>query len=613
MHTSDKHQSWKKRFKVSSFSASGIAKKAPEKGILLSNQSGFTQWYVWQRENSRLTQLKETDGGHTNPMTLSPLGESAYTLSDRSGNEIGHYVRYDLSKGIDQEPIDISPDLPLYASGGFAISGDGHRLGFIAVYDNHFFIYTANILDNARLETPQLTYAAPYSLFGLTFSKDGSIIFVNANAGGGGLTFFLLAIDAESGEEIARLSDGEGVDTRFQRPSPLSGESRILGSTSKHGTETLLLWDPIANRREDLIFTGIEGSVQALDWSPDGNTLLCAAVSQAEPILFTYTRSDQSTTVLSPPPGIIGQAYFTPNGSEIIAHHQDSTTPSRIISLDPLSGKMFSILFEDQALPAGIQWESVHFQSTDGEMIQGWLATPQGTGPFPLILNTHGGPTAVQLEVYSADAQTWLEHGFAYCSINYRGSITFGKGFEKKIWGDLGHWEVEDMVAARQWLIDKEIAHENAIFVEGRSYGGYLTLQSMGLYPGLWAGGMGTVAIADWSIQYEDTADTLRSYQVSLLGGTPTSAPESYRRGSPISYIERVDAPVMIIQGRHDTRTPARPIEVYEAEMKRLGKEIEVHWYETGHGGAKASTAEAIRHMELRLAFAKRVMQSKNV
>jgi dipeptidyl aminopeptidase/acylaminoacyl peptidase len=131
---------------------------------------------------------------------------------------------------------------------------------------------------------------------------------------------------------------------------------------------------------------------------------------------------------------------------------------------------------------------------------------------------------------------------------------------------------------------------------------------SLSLYPDLWAGGMAGIAIADWSVQYEDTADVLRGFQTTLLGGTPQTAPEQYAKSSPITYAERVKAPVLIIQGRNDTRTPARPVELYEAKLKLLGKEIEVEWYETGHAGSFADAELGMRHQERMMRFAYRVL-----
>jgi dipeptidyl aminopeptidase/acylaminoacyl peptidase len=239
-------------------------------------------------------------------------------------------------------------------------------------------------------------------------------------------------------------------------------------------------------------------------------------------------------------------------------------------------------------------------------MIQGWLGVPEGKGPFPVILHTHGGPVVVATELFLPSSQCWMDHGFAFLTINYRGSITFGREFQEKIWGNPGHWEVEDMAAAREWLVREGIARPDAILLTGGSYGGYNTLMALGKQPDLWAGGMALVAISDWAMLYEDSADTLKGYLVALFGGTPQEKPEQYRLSSPITYAQQVSAPVLIIQGRNDTRTPSRPVEVYERELKELGKPIEVQWYDAGHLGA--GVERDIQDYEIMLRFAYRVL-----
>jgi dipeptidyl aminopeptidase/acylaminoacyl peptidase len=117
---------------------------------------------------------------------------------------------------------------------------------------------------------------------------------------------------------------------------------------------------------------------------------------------------------------------------------------------------------------------------------------------------------------------------------------------------------------------------------------------------------MAGIAIADWTMMYEDSADSLKGYQVALFGGTPQEKPEQYRVSSPITNAENVKAPVLIIQGRNDTRTPARPVQVYEQKLKELGKSIEVHWFDAGHTGA--GIEQDIRNHELMLRFAYRVL-----
>ena len=107
-------------------------------------------------------------------------------------------------------------------------------------------------------------------------------------------------------------------------------------------------------------------------------------------------------------------------------------------------------------------------------------------------------------------------------------------------------------------------------------------------------------------MQYEDSSDALKGYEVALFGGTPQEKAEQYRISSPITYAENVKAPILIIQGRNDTRTPARPIEVYEQKLKDLGRSVEVHWFDAGHWGA--GVEHDIQHCEIMLRFAYRVL-----
>jgi dipeptidyl aminopeptidase/acylaminoacyl peptidase len=257
-------------------------------------------------------------------------------------------------------------------------------------------------------------------------------------------------------------------------------------------------------------------------------------------------------------------------------------------------------------VPPGHAWKSVTFPSSDGTIIQAWLSLPEGEGPFPTILHTHGGPTGVMNETFSASAQAWVDHGFAFLTVNYRGSTTFGKVFQNQIVGDLGHWEVEDVRAALDWLITHGIAERGRILKTGYSYGGYMTLMCMGRLPEYFAGGMAGIAIADWNLMYEDQAPTLRGYQVALFGGTPETQGEQYRISSPITYLENVKAPILIIQGRNDTRCPVRQMQVYLDKAKELHKDIRIEWFNAGHGSMNVE--ESIHHQKLMIDFAYEVL-----
>jgi dipeptidyl aminopeptidase/acylaminoacyl peptidase len=309
---------------------------------------------------------------------------------------------------------------------------------------------------------------------------------------------------------------------------------------------------------------------------------------------------------LAHPSGTFNSGYYF-DADTIYVNMQDSQHPTQVVALDATSGAQKAVVLPASGqLPPSRKWRSVTFESAPGVMIQAWVATPDGQGPWPMILETHGGPTAVETETYDAVAQAWLDHGFAFMSVNYRGSVTFGREFEQSIWGNLGTVEVDDMAAAYQWAVHNQIAQPDAVLLTGGSYGGYLTLQALGRRPELWAGGMALVAIADWRLMYEDQAETLRGYQRSLFGGTPDEKPEAHRVASPITYAEQVRAPILVIQGANDTRCPARQMRVYEEKLKALGKDIHVEWFDAGHGSRVSD--ERLKHMELMLNWAYRVL-----
>jgi len=117
---------------------------------------------------------------------------------------------------------------------------------------------------------------------------------------------------------------------------------------------------------------------------------------------------------------------------------------------------------------------------------------------------------------------------------------------------------------------------------------------------------MAGIAIADWATMYEDQADTLRGYQRALFGGTPQEKPEAHRDSSPITYAGAVRAPVLVIQGSNDTRCPPRQMRLYEDVMRQQGKDIQIHWFEAGHGSNAVD--QQIEHMEILLRFAYRVL-----
>ncbi|HRF95818.1 MAG TPA: prolyl oligopeptidase family serine peptidase, partial [Aggregatilineales bacterium] len=470
-----------------------------------------------------------------------------------------------------------------------------------------FQFYTMPIGEAGELGKPKPLYTSLALSFGPSLSHDGDYAVIATTERSKSTDMCLMAFnlaDTSAQQTVLILEEADGSIQPIGF-SPIAGDTRFLAQTDVSGYTRPLIWDVKTGDRIDIPLDDLEGDINTWGWSNDGKKLLLARLFQAQYQIYIYDLDKSLLTKINHPTGSYFFGTLSDDGTEIFSISSDATHPARVVAISVADGSTRTVLAAGD-VPASRPWRSIHVQSTGGATIQAWVATPEGEGPFPTILHTHGGPTAVQTETFSASAQTFLDHGFAWVSVNYRGSVTFGRDFERSILGMLGHREVDDMAAVTQWLIENGISQADSIILNGGSYGGYLTLQGLGKRPELWAGGMALVAIADWVLMYEDQAETLRGYQKSLFGGTPDELPDQHKKSSPINYVDNTRAPILVIQGENDTRCPARQMKVYEAKLKEAGKDIHIHWFNAGHGSR--AMEQNIEQHELMLRWLYRVL-----
>lgn len=590
---------WRKRFRASNILWAAVAHSNPQRGLICTDKDGVYQLYAWDVPSGELRQATHVPTGVLGGM-LSSDGNFIYFHKDEGGNEIGHFVRMPFFGGDVQ---DISPDLPFYSTSSITENRMGGVVGFVAAGQDGYKVYLKHGDDGV----PALLHHSETILRGPSLSSDGKLAVLGSTRGAKNLHFSFLVIDTQTCQTINELTD-ENASVQTAMFSPVAGDARLVGVTDRSGFGRPFLWNAVTGEREFLAVDDIPGFVRPCSWSDDAERILLVQIHQAQYQLYSYDVRAHQVTKLDHPAGTVGAwsgGIFMPDG-EIWTTWEDSSHPSCLIALDDKTGGQKRVVLQAGEAPAGKTVRSISLTSENGDPIQGWLAVPDGDGPFPTILETHGGPTWVMSPLFAPNAQCWLDHGFAYFSLNYHGSTTFGKAFEESIWGNLGDLEVQDMAAVYRWLVDNHVANPDQVLLTGASYGGYLTLQAIGRRPDLWAGGMALVAIADWKALYEDEADTLRGYQRAIFGGSPDEVPEATRKSSPITYVEQIQAPILVIQGENDTRCPARQMKQYEEKLRSLGKQIEVHWFNAGHGSL--AQEEQIKHQELMLNFAYRVL-----
>lgn len=602
---------WEARFRAPAIVLSSIAPGNPSVGLVTSNASGQSQLYRWDVSAGALHQLTHDPVGRTVGF-LSPDGRFVAFLRDEGGNEIGHWVVLPMDGGGE---IDMTPSFAPYAAESFAFSRYEHMVAFVTASDDQFAVRVGRLSDDGQIDDLRNVHLGTASCDDVSLSSAGSIVAFASAHRSTGFEFSVLTIGLGSGEAGRELWDGPGTSVRAFAFAPGRGDTRLLATSNAAGPERTLIWDAATGARVDLPTETSDGDIVPLDWSADGREVLLCRIHEAVQTLLVWDLDGNVVRVLDHPTGaLLGylrpqSSYFHPNGTEIVARWEDFANPRRLIALDRRTGKQTRTLLEAGEVPPGHAFRSISYRSADGTPIQAWLGVPEGDPPYPVVLETHGGPTAATFANFSPGAQAFVDKGFSVLSINYRGSTSFGREFEHAIWGRLGELEVQDMEAARTWLIENGMARADEILLTGWSYGGYLTLLGLGRQPDLWAGGIAGIAIADWAMSYEDSSDILRGYQRMLFGGTPEEKADAYRTGSPMTYVDDVRAPVLIIQGRNDTRTPARPVEVYVNRLKSRGHPVEIEWFDAGHTGAGNETA--IAHMRLTLDFARRIVDTR--
>lgn len=224
--------------------------------------------------------------------------------------------------------------------------------------------------------------------------------------------------------------------------------------------------------------------------------------------------------------------------------------------------------------------EAVSFPSVgvaDGRMAYGLFyppvsAThrgPDGDRP-PLLVMIHGGPTAQALPVLSLAVQYWTSRGFAVVEVNYGGSTGYGRGYREELRGQWGVVDVADCVAAARWLARAGRVDGDRLCIRGGSAGGYTTLAALAADDTPFAAGADHYGVADLEALARDTHKFESRYLDGLVGPYP-AAREVYVQRSPITHVERLTRPLIVLQGGEDEIVPPNQSELIVDALRAKG------------------------------------------
>jgi dipeptidyl aminopeptidase/acylaminoacyl peptidase len=227
-------------------------------------------------------------------------------------------------------------------------------------------------------------------------------------------------------------------------------------------------------------------------------------------------------------------------------------------------------------------------------------AVPDDERP-PLIVVSHGGPTTAASATCDMRVQFWTSRGFAVVDVNYGGSSGFGRAYRQRLNGQWGLVDVEDCVNAARHLVQEGKADPDRLIIRGGSAGGYTTLAALTFHPGAFKAGACYYGVSDIEALARDTHKFESRYLDTLVGPYPEAAAD-YRARSPIHFVENLECPLILFQGREDKVVPPNQSQMMADAVKAKGWPVAYLTFEgEQHGFRKAETI--IRCLEAELFF----------
>jgi dipeptidyl aminopeptidase/acylaminoacyl peptidase len=229
--------------------------------------------------------------------------------------------------------------------------------------------------------------------------------------------------------------------------------------------------------------------------------------------------------------------------------------------------------------------ELVSFPSAEpGREIPAWLYRPSTDWRGPVVLAIHGGPEAQERPMYRPLYQYLLSRGIGVLAPNIRGSTGYGKAYQKLIHRDWGGGDLEDFRGAADWLGAQDWVDPDRLGVFGGSYGGFAVLTCATRLPDYWAAAVDIFGPSNLITFARAVPPTWRRMMKSLMGD-PDDDEEMLRERSPLTYVEDLRVPILVIQGAKDPRVVQSESDQLVERLRELGREVEYLVLEDeGHG-----------------------------
>lgn len=507
--------------------------------------------------------------------------ENRYVLAgfDRDGDENHHIYALPPTGGLPQPLITGDPkEKYFYAH----VSEDGKRVYYITSESNPTFLnarvrHLEDGTDNLINEGEK----APTFLSAVSEAEDAFIYsqsFANT---------YVVSYVVKDGEKHYLTPDPDKVHIAHD-PIFIDEQTIYFVTDYEHDHSYLAKYD-LATKEFSKVLSIEQEGIQSIHWHKDGKTLYLVTDRGVEDHLYRYPLETEELLQLSPPLDVIEKVHVTKSGSLFLLGRK-GTVPDNIFQ--STNGQEWKQLTNNRVL--GVQTsdmvdpEVVTYPSFDGMEIEALLfkAKPENDNGH-MIFWPHGGPQAAERKMFRSMFQCFLNRGYSIFAPNFRGSTGYGSEFVKLVEQDWGHGPRLDCVAGIEWLFENNFADRDKLFLVGGSYGGYMALLLHGRHPEYFRAVVDIFGPSDLFTFVQSVPEHWKPI-IERWIGNPERDKERFIKDSPVTYLDEMVKPMLVIQGAKDPRVVKEESDQIVEKLRDKGRTVEyLVLDDEGHGFSK--------------------------
>ena len=544
---------------------------------------------VWVRPlaGGAPTQLTHVSG-FVHSFAFSPTADVLVFETDKGGNELPHVYLTD-SKGT--APKDLMADYP-----------EGARTEFQRwLDDGKGFLFTSNVRDKTLMDLyeyslakkkAEIIWQAEKNLAVSLTSRDGKAAVVVETLSDADNNLYLV----ERGKKDKVLLTPHKGDVMHDAAA-FSKDRRTLYYLTDEGREFAALRTMDLGTKKSQPAVEAEWDVETATFSRTWKYFVTTTNVDGLPKVALTDASTKKEVALPKPPGAgaFVPMSFSKSDRYVAATHVSDTTPGAVYVVDLEKGKADKLA---EPLPAAlasrqmVAAESVRIPSFDGKKVPAFVYKPQGAGPFPAVIDVHGGPTAQSRVRFDPLRQYLVSKGYVVLVPNVRGSTGYGKTYTRLDNMDLGGGPLQDVVACKKWLVSDAKVDASKVVVLGGSYGGYMALAAATFTPTEFAAHVDYFGVSDLKSLIESFPPywaSFATYIYKKFGDPKNPEHAKYQHDrSPLYYVDKIQRPLLVVQGANDARVKKDQSDRMVAAIQKKG--TPVHYLvlaDEGHGFSK--------------------------